>query len=348
MTVSIRQTNLRRITRSGVLVALVAAPAVAKPDIAKPVALVLPGGDGGIGFDDLTFSASLQRVIAPAGRTGKLDLIDPKTQKVDSIAGFSTDADKFGGGHGEGTTSADVGAGFIFASDRSRTEVEIVDPKASKIVGSAKLAGGPDYVRWVAPANEVWVTEPGKKQIEFFALDKGKLVHKGAIDIPGGPESLVIDATRGRAYTHTWDDTSVAIDLAKHKEAARWNNGCKASRGIALDERRGFLFVGCDEGKAIALDVSHDGKQLGTAATGKGVDIIAYSPALAHLYVPGGDSATLTILGVGPGGKLEVLGSVAAAADSHCVAVDDAGHAYVCDPKRGALLVVTDPYPASR
>jgi DNA-binding beta-propeller fold protein YncE len=308
---------------------------------------VLPGGDGGIGFDDLTFSASLQRVIAPAGRTGKLDLIDPKTQKVDSIAGFSTETDKFGGGHGEGTTSADVGGGFIFASDRSRTEVEIIDPKASKIVGSAKLAGGPDYVRWVAPANEVWVTEPGKKQIEFFALDKGKLVHKGAIDIPGGPESLVIDATRGRAYTHTWDDTSVAIDLAKHKEAARWKNGCKASRGIALDEKRGLLFVGCDEGKAFVLDVVHDGKQLASAATGKGVDIIAYSPALAHLYVPGGDSATLTILGVGTGGKLDVLGSVAAAADSHCVAADDAGHAYVCDPKRGALLVVTDPYPAS-
>jgi hypothetical protein len=287
-------------------------------------------------------------VIAPAGRTGKLDLIDPKTQEVESIAGFSTETDKFGGGHGEGTTSADVGGGFIFASDRSRAEVEIVDPKAAKIVGSTKLAGGPDYVRWVAPANEVWVTEPGKKQIELFALDQGKLVRRGMIGIPGGPESLVIDATRGRAYTHTWNDTTVAIDLAKHKEVARWKNGCKASRGIALDDKRGLLFVGCDEGKATVLDVTHDGKQLGSAATGKGVDIIAYSPALAHLYVPGGDSATLTIVGVGDAGKLEVLGSVAAAADSHCVAADDSGHAYVCDPKRGALLVVTDPYPASR
>jgi hypothetical protein len=336
------------IARPVLLVLLLGATAVAKPEIARPLKLVLPGGDGGIGFDDLTFSAALHRVIAPAGRTGKLDLIDPKTQKIESIAGFSTETDKFGGGHGEGTTSADVGSGLIFASDRSRTEVEIVDPKSAKIVGNAKLAGGPDYVRWVEPASEVWVTEPGKKQIEFFALDKTKLVHKGAIDIPGGPESLVIDAARGRAYTHTWNDASVAIDLASHKEVARWTNGCKGSRGIALDEKRGLLFVGCDEGKAVVLDVVHGGKQLATAATAKGVDIIAYSPALAHLYVPGGDSATLTILGVGPGGKLDVLGSVAVATDSHCVAVDDAGHAYVCDPKQGALLVVTDPYPATR
>jgi hypothetical protein len=330
-----------------VLVLGTTAIATAKPDIATPAKLVLPGGDGGIGFDDLMFSPALHRVLAPAGRTGKLALIDPKTQKVESIGGFSAETDKFGGGHGEGTTSADAGGGFIFASDRGRIEVEIVDPKSSKIVGAMKLAGGPDYVRWVEPAHEVWVTEPGKKQIEYFALDSGKLVRKGAIDVPGGPESLAIDATRGRAYTHTWNDESVAIDIAKHKEAARWKNGCAASRGIALDEKRGLLFVGCDEGKATVLDIVHDGKRLASAGTGKGVDIIAYSPGLAHLYVPGGDSATLTILGVGVSGKLDVLGSVAVAADSHCVAVDDIGHAYVCDPKHGSLLVVTDPYPAT-
>jgi hypothetical protein len=337
-----------RVTRSTLLLVCIGAIAFADNPIAKPTKLALPGGDGGIGFDDLMFAPSLHRVLAPAGRTGKLDLIDPKTQKIEAVGGFSTDADKFAGGHGEGTTSADAGGGAIFASDRSRGEVEIVDPKTMKIAGNAKLAGGPDYVRWVEPTGEVWVTEPNKKQIELFSFDKGKLTHKGAIDVPGGPESLVIDAARGRAYTHTWDDATVAIDLAKDKEVARWKNGCKGSRGIALDAQRALLFVGCEEGKATALDIAHDGKQVGSADTGKGVDIIAYNPTLAHLYVPGGDSATLAIVGVAAGGKLSVLGSVAVAADSHCVATDDAGHAYVCDPKQGALLVVTDPFPASK
>ncbi|MEP6860721.1 MAG: hypothetical protein ABJE66_08890 [Deltaproteobacteria bacterium] len=321
---------------------------LAAPKIAAPTKLVLPDGNGGIGFDDMGYSPVLHRVLAPAGRTGKLALIDPKTQTIETVSGFSTDADKFSGGHGEGTTSADTGAGLIFASDRSRTEVEIIDAKKLAITGKAKLAGGPDYVRWVEATNEVWVTEPGKKQIEYFSLDHGKLVHKGAIDIAGGPESLVIDATRGKAYTHTWEDATVSIDIAKHEELARWKNGCKGSRGIALDEKRGQLFVGCEEGKATALDVVNGGKQLGTATTGKGVDIIAYNPALSHLYVPGGDAATLTILGVAAMGSLAVLGTVAVAADSHCVATDDAGHAYVCDPKSGALLVVTDPFPASK
>ncbi|MBA3672901.1 MAG: hypothetical protein H0W68_12895 [Gemmatimonadaceae bacterium] len=136
------------------------------------------------------------------------------------------------------------------------------------------------------------------KQIEYFAFGGTKLSRKGAIEVPGGPESLAIDSGRGRAYTHTWDDATVVIDLAKHKEIARWKNGCAASRGIAFDEAHGFLFVGCEEGKATALDVVHDGKQLGSVETGKGVDIIAFAPTLSHLYVPGGDSATLTIIGI--------------------------------------------------
>lgn len=310
---------------------------------AKPSVLVLPGGAGGIGFDDLRYSTTLGRVLAPAGRTGKLDLIDPASQAIEAIDGFSSDA-TFAGGHGEGTTSVDDGAGRLFASDRGTIEVAIVDPASRKITGTAKLAGPPDYVRWVETAREVWVTEPRNKQIEVFAFDGTGLAHTAAIDVPGGPESLVIDAKRGRAYTHTWDDETVAIDLGKHAEVARWKNGCTASRGIALDEARGILFVGCEEGRATAIDVAHDGKLLGSAVTGKGVDIIAYSPARSHLYVPGGDSATLTILGVDAAGALRPLGTLPAAEDAHCVATDDRGHAYVCDPKSGALIVVADPY----
>ena len=286
-------------------------------------------------------------MLAPAGRTGKLDLIDPKTNAVESIDGFSSDT-SFTGGHGEGTTSVDAGGGLLFASDRGKTQVATIDPAAKKITGWTKLAGGPDYVRWVDKTKEVWVTEPGKKQIEWFKLDGKKLVRKGAMPIKGGPESLVVDATRGRAYTHTWKDETVVLDLAKHKELARWKNGCEGSRGIALDETAGILFVGCEEGKATALDVTHDGKQLGSAKTAKGVDIIAYAPTLHHLYVPGGDSQITTVLGVNKDGALFELGSLQAEEDSHCVTTDDAGHAYVCAPKTGTLLIVTDPFPKAQ
>jgi hypothetical protein len=75
-----------------------------------PIAIILPGGKGGIGFDDLEFSTPLQRVLVPAASTGTLDLIDPETSQVSSIGGF-TAISKFAGGHGEGITSVDEGRG---------------------------------------------------------------------------------------------------------------------------------------------------------------------------------------------------------------------------------------------
>jgi hypothetical protein len=313
--------------------------------------LSLPYAEGGIGFDDLLFSSALNRVLVPSGRTGLLNLIDPKSRAVESIGGFSSE-ERFGGGHGEGTTSADTGHGLIFASDRSLKLVDIVDPTKKRIIGTTKLGGNPDYVRWVEPNSEVWVTQPNSKRIEYFKFEnKGAptLVSMGSIEVADGPESLVVDATRGRAYTHTWHDMTVVIDLKTHKEVARWPNGCIGSRGIALDERRGLLFVGCDEGKATTLDVAHAGNRLASVDTGgRGVDIIAYSPSLSHLYVPGGESATMAILGVAPDGVLKPLATVPTAPDAHCVASDVLGNAYVCDPKKGQLLVFVDALPAAK
>jgi hypothetical protein len=154
--------------------------------------------------------------------------------------------------------------------------------------------------------------------------------------------SLAIDVKRGRAYTQKWKDSTMAIDLKTRKIVATWPAGCDAPRGIAIDETRGFLLVGCEDGKATVLDVGHDGKVLSTAKSGNGVDIIAYDPGRAHLYLPGDESATMAIIGVSAKGALSILGVVPTAKDSHCVTTDEHGNAYVCDPRQGQLLVVHD------
>jgi hypothetical protein len=89
---------------------------------------------------------------------------------------------------------------------------------------------------------------------------------RGAVNdlIPLGDHVLYRDANvrkgavvvgRERAFTHLWNGKTLAIDLRKRKIVERWSNGCMGSRGIALDENRGFLFAGCDEGRLSVLDV---------------------------------------------------------------------------------------------
>jgi len=308
---------------------------------------VLPiAGAGGIGFDDLGFSAELHKVIVPAGRTGKIVLIDPSSQKMDEIAGFSSQA-SFAGGHGEGVTSADIGRGVIFATDRDEKTIDLVDPVSKQILAKTTLAAGPDYVRYVRSTNEVWVTEPRASQIEIFSLPEHGLPepnHAATISIPNGPESLIIDNARGRAYTNLWSDTTLAIDLRRRAIIGRWRNGCGGSRGIALDDARGFLFVGCEEGKLESLSLS-DGHRLGEASSGDGVDIIAYAPNLRHAYLPGGDSATMAVIGIAASGEPKLLTTATTAKDAHCATTDDLGNVYVCDPGHGRLLVFHDSLP---
>jgi DNA-binding beta-propeller fold protein YncE len=316
---------------------------------AQSSTIQLPGGEGGIGLDDLRYSRELGRVLVPAGRTGKLDLVDPVTGDITAIGGFGA-KDEYAGGHGDGTTSVDEDGGLLFAIDRSSKKVVTVDPKANGIVAGAALAADPDYVRYVAATNELWVTEPDAEQIEIFRLSNDPRAdpqHAAVIAVKGGPESLVIDAKRGRAFAHLWSGTSVAIDLHQRAIVARWPNGCSGSRGIALDEARGFLFVGCAEGRAVVLDVDHDGKELSHAPTGSGVDIIDYDAQRGHLYIAASKSATLTILGLSGTGALTVLGTFDAAKGSHQATTDGSGRVFVGDPNKGRLIVITDPFPPS-
>lgn len=325
-----------------------AAPRPAPSGALHAVAVPLPAGEGGIGFDDLTFSPQLGKVLVPAGRTGNLDLVDPATRQIVPIAGFSSQK-SFVQGHGEGTTSAEFGHGLIFATDRTARKLLVIDPARRAVVARADLAGSPDYVRWVEPTGEIWVTQPDGDRIEIFSLPASGPpvpIHKAFVAIPGGPESLVVDPVTARAYTHLWEGTTLAIDVKTRAITARWPNGCAGSRGIALDAERGLLFAGCAEGKTVVLDLRHDGAVRDTLKAGAGVDIIAYNPHLGHLYLPGGRSETMAILGVSKLGKLSLLGSVRTARAAHCVVADDHRQAWVCDPGRGRLLLVADTYPA--
>jgi hypothetical protein len=328
-------------------VAMLAAALLTSSAAVSPIAL--PGAEGGIGFDDLGFSRELDVIIAPAGRTGLLDLVDPGSGKVASIEGFRRSSPPTRG-HGRGTTSADGGQGFLFAIDRDDRALVAVDASARRIVARITLAGGPDYVRWVGSAHEVWVTEPGRESIEVFSFEAGpppRLQQVGTIAVPGGPESLVVAPGGARAYTNDFGEATFAIDVPSHSVVARWSNHCRGARGIALDAARGIVFVGCDEGKAVALEVAH-GSLLGQARAGRGVDGIAYGSRLGHLYVPAAEDADLTIIGVKRRGALESLGTIPVASGSHCAAADDQGYVYVCDPAKGRLLAIPDPYPASR
>ncbi len=319
--------------------AVVAAPA----PLAPQAVIKMPGGAHGIGFDDIGFVPQLDRITIPAGTTGKLVLMDPVTHALTVIPGVST-APKVKSFR-EGTTSAIYAEGYLFASDHDPTEIVTIDPHTHAVLARTKLASGPDYVRYVARTREIWVTEPGKAQIQVFKLavdPRPTLTPETVIPVAGGPESLEIDDPRNRAYSNLWKDKTVEMELTTHKVLAEWPNTCKGSNGIAIDEARDHVFVACGEGKVVTLAPTEHGKVVASARAGAGIDIISYSPKLHHLYVPGAHAGTLTIFDVAASGALKPTAEYRTAQHAHCVADDNDGHVFVCDPRAGAILAIDD------
>jgi len=324
------------------------APAMAAMSPKAPESVIrIPGGEHGIGFDDIGYFASMGMVSIPAGQTGALVLINPDSGKVAATYRVTTPA---AGMHGreQGTSSAAYGDGYIFASDHGQPGVVVLDARDGKVLQRIRLASGPDYVRYLESRHELWVTEPRAQQIQVFSVNPGPkpvITLNSNIPIAGGPESLVFDTSLNRAYANLWKDKTVAIDTTTHKQVGVWNDSCEGPRGLALDAAKSFLFVACTEGKVAVLDVSHDGKLLATAKSGAGIDIISYNPVSGHLYVPGARSATLTIFKVAPSGSLHALAVYRTAKGAHCVTDDGKGKAFVCAPHAGTILEIEDPQP---
>src|SRR5262245_31093105 len=94
---------------------------------ARPVdgnVVALPGAHGSIPWDDLWYSFSLGKVVAAAGGTGNIDLVDADSLEVTALSGMN-----------DGAESAADGGGFVFVADRSKHALLVIDPAKNTVVG---------------------------------------------------------------------------------------------------------------------------------------------------------------------------------------------------------------------
>ena len=109
-----------------------------------------------------------------------------------------------------------------------------VDPGSRTITATLALASTPGYVRYVAPTNEVWISEPEASQIEIVSIaaeDGGvELAHAGSISVAGA-ESLEIDALHGLAFTNTATLTEASLGPFVSQATAIYH--CPSDRALS-------------------------------------------------------------------------------------------------------------------
>lgn len=309
------------------------APTAAPPVDNAPTTVDVSGGTGRAYFDDIRYSTRLGRVVVAPG-TGHVVTVDPQTLAVSTHDAPSAEAQ-----------SADEGRGMLFAADAST--VVAVQASTGKKIGQVGVAARADYIRWSEATSEVWVTEPGTKGIEIFSVevDESPPVRAGRVELPGPPEGLAFDASRGRAYVHLSGSLG-AIDVKTRALVDRWDIGCSYVHGIpVVDEARGLVFAGCASAEMVVVDVAHGGRVTGRhPIKDGGASILAYSPSLHHAYLRGDPGKEVDVLDVLPDGSLKLLGTFTATEEGHCMTADDHGNVWVCDATKGALLRFRDPF----
>src|SRR5262249_6462244 len=91
---------------------------------------------------------------------------------------------------------------------------------------------------------------------------------------------------------------------------SRLPNGCRGSRGIGLDEKRGFLFAGCDEGRLSVLDIK-TGRILGPRFCRRWRRHYCIQSKASPCVSAGRNSGTTAIVGISASGTATVLKTAA-------------------------------------
>lgn len=322
------------------------------------VEFVLPGARGLVSLDYFVFDSANHRLWVPASNTGSVTIIDDDTDQITNITGFRTARVDFMGKRPVmGPTSVTLGDGVAYVGNRGDSTVCVVDartltPGQCRAIGSASqgLAAAPDALTYVAATRELWVTRGippmGVASIDsaitvFDASSPWDLKEKARIPLGASAEGFAVDNPRHRFYTSLEEKgETIGIDVRTHKIVDNFHSGCDEPHGLALDAERGLLFVAC-MARVVSMDIAHDGKVLGSIATGSGLDNIDYLPTRHLLFAAAADAAMLTVARVDEHGGLQKLAIWPTEKGARGVVVDSKASAFVMDPYGGRILKLT-------
>lgn len=306
---------------------------------AHAISLLGPTTVGRVSMDYLGYDEATDSVWVPGGNTGKVFVINARTEQIRSAANFPV---RESDGRTLGPSSVTFGPHSAYVGNRADATVCALNISSLERGSCTTLASTPDGLAYVATAGEVWVTTPRTQSITLLGVADGGVTERGRIEVDGTPEGYAVDSKRGRFFTNLEDkDQTLAIDVATHAVKARWKTGCGARgpRGLALDSERGLLFVACTSG-FVALALDRDGAQVGTIATGDGVDNPAIVVGMKRLFAAAGAVGTLSVFDYRENGSMHLLNKVNTAIGVRVVVADKLGKAFAADSAGGRIWVV--------
>jgi YVTN family beta-propeller protein len=203
--------------------------------------------------------------------------------------------------------------------------VDIFDPSAMRLITRIPVADDPDGIFYVSSGPLIYVANGDAKVATL--IDPAARKVAATIPLGGKPEFGVFDNQTHLFYQNLRDTNSLAaVDLSKRVVAMSWPlQQCVQPTGIAIDEERRQLLIGCSGNAMLAVfDMVKHGV-VDAIPVGGGPDSVAYDAGLHRIYVTG-RSGDLCVIQQDGQDSFAIVDKISLHYGAHTLVVDPASH----------------------
>ena len=214
-----------------------------------------------------------------------------------------------------------IDRGYVTSSADNRVSIFALSDFGH--LGQIPLGSDPGALVYDTAAHRFYAMNRGSRNASAIDADDGEV--EQTIDFGGRPAGAVGN-DHGTVFAVLEDRNEVVqIDAKKMALSDRWPiPGCNTPHGIALDDGRARLFIGCSEGRLVVLSAA-DGTLIATTRSGEGGGDVATDSSSGLVYVAN-RSGSISVVAEVSAGKYETVETIATEQGATALAFDTATH----------------------
>jgi DNA-binding beta-propeller fold protein YncE len=278
----------------------------------------------GSSFDHGAFDPKSRRVfVAHTGRD-KVEVIDHDSRKhIATIPGFPEAA---------GVVADD---GTVLVTNRGAASLALVDAHNLKTRAVFRTGPKPNGVAIVANLGLAIVASIGDESnvarlhVQYFDGSQQYM-----IELPGRPRWCVTDASATRVFLAIREPSMMFVaDLPKLTNVKHWMLPSGGAHGVDIDHRRGRLYVACDDGALVEVEVA-SGKINNQWSLAGVPDATFFNPVSGLVHVAIGEPGLVQTIDPRRNSNTQTK----TAAGAHTTAFVSPDQLYVFSPSNGGVL----------
>jgi len=212
---------------------------------------------------------------------------------------------------------------IVFAAARGAGKVLVIDALTNRVLREVQAGSMPNGLAWDSKRKQLLAADVKDNHARLVDPYSGKLT--SALELAGRPRWCVYSSKKDQFLVNIREPAGVAILAAKDmSQKAFLPISVTGPHGLDIDDKRGLVYVACDGGAVVVLDIS-TGHEEAVVPIGGGPDVIWLNIDRHRLYCA-----------IGKPGVIEVIDTEKLVVDEK-VNTEEGTHTFTFDKKRQRL-----------